>query len=286
MSKPPSFQFYPADWISHTRHLDAYAQHVLLNVTCFMWIHADDHSSFPNDPAMIGRMCGISESEALDAINKLTTPPIVCLEIDGNMLVSKRLRKERDKQKAYSDSRSNNAKSKAHAQHMLSTCKAYAEHSPSIASAQPPSLSPSSSSSSTSVLTTTPQPPKGERVKSGEKSPNTPEVDSVFEAWNTMAKTHGLPQARRDTKKYRDAVAARLKESEFRDQWKQAIEAVPTNPWNMGKNPGGWRATFKWFLYAGQTTAILSRVSTPPPSTGNGKPDHLDREWQEAIARI
>ncbi len=109
------------------------------------------------------------------------------------------------------------------------------------------------------LLTDTPLPPKGEKVKRTEKSSGNSEIDAVFDAWNAMAEKHGLPKAYKDTKAYRSALNERMKESEFRDQWRQAIEAVPANPWNMGENTGGWRANFKWFLGVGQTTKILNR---------------------------
>jgi hypothetical protein len=105
-----------------------------------------------------------------------------------------------------------------------------------------------------------------------EPAPKPDPVAEVFQAWNDMATTHGLPKARRDTSKYVKACKQRLKESEFREQWRNAIPKVPENPWNMGENPGGWRADIEWFLRSGQTSKILGRIEPRAPThTAKGK---------------
>ncbi len=85
---------------------------------------------------------------------------------------------------------------------------------------------------------------------------------AVIEAWNRMAedhKAHNIPKAFYDTPKYFKALRARWKETEFREQWEEAMAAVPKHPFYMGKNERGWKANFEWFLRPGQTTKILSK---------------------------
>lgn len=270
MNKPPSFQFYPADWYTHTRHLDAKAYKVFVDLLCLMWLHGEDCASFPFDTARIAKMIGMSEKDIESAIAELTDPCFSLLSVDGNLITSKRLGEERAKQKKYSETRSKNAEARwgkdARAMHMQSTCNAHAMHTVCSSS--------STSSSTSSSLTTPPLPPKGERVKRTEKSSGNTEIDAVFDAWNAMAEKHGLPKAYKDTKAYRSALNERMKESEFRNQWRQAIEAVPANPWNMGENTSGWRANFKWFLGVGQTTKILNRKQATKLDSANT--DHTD----------
>jgi hypothetical protein len=67
------------------------------------------------------------------------------------------------------------------------------------------------------------------------------DLTKAFEAWNLMAKAHGLPVARACTGKRLVALKARLRDVGLAG-WLRAVEAVPKTPFLMGENKSGWRA--------------------------------------------
>ncbi len=72
-------------------------------------------------------------------------------------------------------------------------------------------------------------------------------VDSAAFAafWNS---TKTLPLIKGMTPERRRKLALRLRFADFRDSWKEAVEALAQDGWYLGENDGKWRATVDWFL--------------------------------------
>lgn len=131
---------------------------------------------------------------------------------------NERLEKEREKQLAFRESRAENAKkrwnkeSTSNARASRSTCKKDA-------------LQSSSSSS--------------------EKNRDAGASQEVVDLWNSITI---LPSVRAVTTKRKTAIASRLKDGFFRDNWKSAMIQIPQQPFLLGENNRGWKADFDWFL--------------------------------------
>ncbi len=72
-------------------------------------------------------------------------------------------------------------------------------------------------------------------------------VDSAAFAafWNS---TKTLPLIKGMTPERRRKLTLRMRLAEFRDSWKEAVEALAQDPWYLGENDRKWRATVDWFL--------------------------------------
>ncbi len=93
-------------------------------------------------------------------------------------------------------------------------------------------------------------PARDESVSSSETDkPKEAEAEAEFiQAWNSMAKTAGLPSMRGWTAKRRTAFRARMREPAWRDGWKEALAKVKDCPFLTGKNNRGWKLSVDFFL--------------------------------------
>jgi len=87
-------------------------------------------------------------------------------------------------------------------------------------------------------------------------------------AWNAMADLHDLPQIASWGAKRTKALRQRWAEPFWRDYWREAIDRVPENPWNLGQGvtSSGWKADIDWFLQDGKVTKLIESR----PRNGNG----------------
>jgi len=96
--------------------------------------------------------------------------------------------------------------------------------------------------------------PTGFRAKARNETDHAAEF---ITAWNGMAKQNNLPRCTVVSGKRAQALRTRLKEPHWRDNWKDAIQAIPGCPWLMGENKDNWKANADWFLKPGKVTALI-----------------------------
>ena len=75
-----------------------------------------------------------------------------------------------------------------------------------------------------------------------------------------MAADNGLPQILAFGESRKTSARARWKEKVFKEVWVQALWEVPENPFNIGMNDRGWKASIDWFLRPGKAVAIFEEL--------------------------
>jgi len=102
--KAPAFQFYPKDYQTDgkVRMMSWEARGVYVDLLCTYWLEG----TLPADPKRLANMVGMTPRR----FEKLWPQIAPCFEIDGESLKQKRLIREREKQKAYSEKQSENGK--------------------------------------------------------------------------------------------------------------------------------------------------------------------------------
>jgi len=99
MEKAPAFQFYPKDWLDYKVMRMSYeAQGVYIRMLCHIWKDTPTQYSIKNNSLDLSQILGIKEKKFLKIFQEIQREgdPIF-QEMDG-MLISKRLRKEKEKQ--------------------------------------------------------------------------------------------------------------------------------------------------------------------------------------------
>ena len=88
----------------------------------------------------------------------------------------------------------------------------------------------------------------------------------LFEKWNALAKTHGLPTAAQISSKRRASAKARIADG-LLDRWDEFAAALPLamNGHYVGRNDRGWRADPKWLM---REDAWLGIVESGAPKSG------------------
>ena len=109
-NKAPAFQFYAKDWLDmRVMRMSYEAQGVYMRLLAHMWADSDTQFSIEDDHKALSRMLGLSVKKFEKIFAEIQWPhdPIFILE-DG-FLISKRLRKEKEKQVKISIKRSESA---------------------------------------------------------------------------------------------------------------------------------------------------------------------------------
>lgn len=85
-------------------------------------------------------------------------------------------------------------------------------------------------------------PPKSDRIATF--------ASELTSAWNAMAADSGLSRIQRLGEERLRKIATRYGSRPFRDQWKRALEAIPSSRFLTGEMPGRrkWKANFDWFI--------------------------------------
>jgi uncharacterized protein YdaU (DUF1376 family) len=206
-TKPPSFDFFPDDFIAGTYHLPAEAVGIYVRLLCYQW----NNGSIPSDENELARVAGVDA----DAMRTHMRTVMLKFMPDGcGGLKNARLEREREhklsvieKSKSAADSRWTKEKARKAAEAArLSGCggnaDAYADamqtHMPPTSNVQLP----------TSIDLKPPLSPKGETAKPS-KEPrkpketigqfdipprlDSPEVREALEAWERMRRNIGHP---------------------------------------------------------------------------------------------
>jgi hypothetical protein len=180
-----------------------------------MWKDFDDQCSIPADPEIIAEVLGKTKNFTQKFLAELQRNPLELFEEvqrNGELwYVSKRLRKEASKQRAYRESQAEKGRASAEKRANRGSTAVGTE-------AQPKSNPSSSSSSSTKGVANA-------TVRSRV-------FERVFEYWKT---TMNKPNAR-PIEKRRRAVYQRLKEGYSPDDIATAIRGCAASPHNMGQN--------------------------------------------------
>ena len=77
---------------------------------------------------------------------------------------------------------------------------------------------------------------------------------TILAIWNQV---EGITKARAMTKDRERSAKARIRESFFRDHWKEAIERIKASSFCRGQNDRGWKADIDWFLRPGTATKLI-----------------------------
>jgi hypothetical protein len=111
---------------------------------------------------------------------------------------------------------------------------------------------------------------------------------TIVEYWNSKG---NLPKVLTLSKGRKSHLAARLKEPEFRDRWKEVIDLIAKSSFLTGHNDRNWRATFDWVIKnADNYLKILEGRYSNKADTGTDSGlvetvglDELEPERQAAI---
>lgn len=76
----------------------------------------------------------------------------------------------------------------------------------------------------------------------------------LLEAWNSI---EGVRHARSIQDGRLASLKTRIREKEFRENWRDAIKEVGSSPFLLGKTGGSWVANIDWFLRRGTVTKLL-----------------------------
>jgi len=112
-NKAPAFQFYAKDWLDmRVMRMSYEAQGVYARLLAHMWADSPNQCSIENNPKMLSRLLGLSAKKFQKIIAEIQWPndPIF-LEEDG-FFISKRLRKEKEKQVKISTKRAEAAENR------------------------------------------------------------------------------------------------------------------------------------------------------------------------------
>lgn len=129
-------------------------------------------------------------------------------------------------------------------------------------------------------------PTKDEHPSSAPTAPTSQDrVNELFERWNVLAKSCGLPTAAQITQKRRAAAQARIKAG-LLDRWPEFATALEASRWHRGENDRGWRANVDWLLRPDSWIGLLERAGPAPESADARRSRRLDVLTAAVFARV
>lgn len=108
-------------------------------------------------------------------------------------------------------------------------------------------------------------------------------TDEVFAYWNSKPK---LAHIRAATKKRKQAASARLKDKDFRANFREAIDRVAASDFHTGKNDRQWVANIDWFLRDGSFVRVMETLPPAKPAPSAPKRQGLPDGWQQIAKRL
>lgn len=99
-------------------------------------------------------------------------------------------------------------------------------------------------------------------------------VGEVFEFWNTLTLGTNLPQAR-PTPPRAKAIATRLKEKGWLEDFRAAVSFVVSSDWHRGANDRNWIADLDFLLRPGKATQLAEKTGL----TASHKPTAGKPQW-------
>lgn len=97
----------------------------------------------------------------------------------------------------------------------------------------------------------------GQNPPDSDPPPVSEKVQCVIDAWNFMARQFGLKVVKKVTDNRRKAIAARLKDRYWRENYNDAIDRIPRIPWLLGNNKRNWKADIDYFIRPDTVAKIL-----------------------------
>jgi len=114
-----------------------------------------------------------------------------------------------------------------------------------------------------------------EKRKEGNNSPPSAFIKDVFDAWNTMAESVGIPKCLIVSDSRRRALQVRQRDKFFIENWNVAMDKVLKSTFCKGDNDRGWTATFDWFIKPENFTKIVEGKYDNREPYSKPKPTHI-----------
>lgn len=93
------------------------------------------------------------------------------------------------------------------------------------------------------------------------------EEQIALDAYNEVAREHGLPEVKKWTRQRRVALRLRLKENGGLPGWMAALALIPKSRFLLGgKDGSGWRASFDFLLHPSSFTKLIEGTYTDKAS--------------------
>jgi len=105
-----------------------------------------------------------------------------------------------------------------------------------------------------------------------------PTPQDVVDEWNQVV---GVAGCRKLTETKKRAFKARLEDSDWCENWREAIERVRCSPFCTGDNDRGWKADIDWFLRPDTVTRLLEGAFDGKTGRPNGTAE-FDQEAEIA----
>ncbi|MBI1314497.1 hypothetical protein GC176_24660 [bacterium] len=125
--------------------------------------------------------------------------------------------------------------------------------------------------------------PKG--GKPADAGPSAADIEDVITVWNES----GLAQCRKLTDKRRSALRKRLADSDWRQNWREALDRTVRSSFCRGENDRGWQADIDWFIQPDSVTRILEGKyddRNGQHSNSGSADDVMDRHTADVLARM
>lgn len=139
----PWFPFYAKDWLDYrVLRMPLAAQGAYIRLLAHMWADSPDNCSLPNNPKDLARLLSISEKKRKSIFEKLMCENDPIFLVEGDRIVSQRLRQEAEKSLQKSEKARESALARHHANAMRTQCEQDALHSHSHSYIKKPPLPP------------------------------------------------------------------------------------------------------------------------------------------------
>lgn len=266
MSDAPWFKFYPADWLSGTRGLNATEAGVYIALIAMMYDHG---KPLAMDETRLARYCGASLRQFAAALSRLVEDGKIIPLPDGlwNERVGAELQSREEK--ICGAKKAAFARHSEKAERNQSLRDANASRSQSERNA----ISEVRSQKLEGVSKDTPPPAPDPELPLQSKPAlvDLATAQGALDAYNAMAEKAGLAKAQRLTDQRRKQLAHRLRECGGLDGWNHAMAKVAASSFLTGKVKP-WRADLDFILQASSFTKIMegSYDNKPAPQRKPG----------------
>lgn len=255
MTKLPSFQFYPGDWLKDTelRLCSIFARGLLVDLLCLMFeakhrgtLSKPDGVTPLSDFQIVDAINGGSRDEKLSALQELIDNGVLKRNSQGIIYSSRLIRDESLRVLRKSVGSKGGSKTQANA-------RASREAKGQAKSSSSSSSSPSTSSSD--IETHTQAPPVVADATSVVTVGKSEPAPANFVAEQFVAWFGGSVHV---TDKRRKALQQRWKDPWWRENWQTALERAAQSPFLRGETSDrGWKLTLDFFLKPDSVAKIL-----------------------------
>ncbi len=315
MAKAPAFQFYAKDWLDmRVMRMSYEAQGVYARLLAHMWADSPNQCSIENNPKMLSRLLGLSVKKFQKIFAEIQWPnDHIFLEEDG-FLISKRLRKEKEKQVKISAKRSQAAENRwsrddanAPANAVQEQCKQHALQSSSSSSPSVKDKDLRNTPSDEGVPSGTPphgsepdqsaqsKPETGQKQAREDDAPKRARADDcphqdIIAAYHELLP--GLPRVESWAEDNRAQLRARWREDKTRQTigwWRDYFARVATSDFLCGRRPGrdggAFFSNLSWLVKRTNLGKVLNGAyDNRGPRTGSSLGDRNALAAQMAIA--